>query len=327
MTARGDSLTILIPSFNDWSALQLLLPGIDRALVDSTLHSAWSVSVLIVDDGSTDPLPEDWPGQDFAALQSIEILHLRCNLGHQRAVALGLYHVHEFGDADAVIVMDGDGQDRPRDLPGLLREFESGGRREVIFAARSKRMESLLFQCFYRAYQCVHRVLTGVGVRVGNFSAIPRALLVRLIASPDLWNHYAAAVFRARLPRRLIPLDRGARLQGHSKMNFVSLLTHGLSAISVFSDQVSARLLTASAAFSVLALAAILSSHAIPGWTREMTAWLIGLMVQSLTFAILFAFLIASRRSSAGFILQRDAPYFILGKTPVRRKAPARSAR
>ena len=150
---------------------------------------------------------------------------------------------------------------------------------------------------------------------------------LRLIASPDLWNHYAAAVFRARLPRRLIPLDRGARLQGHSKMNFVSLLTHGLSAISVFSDQVSARLLTASAAFSVLALAAILSSHAIPGWTREMTAWLIGLMLQSLTFAILFAFLIASRRSSAGFILQRDAPYFILGKTPVRSKAPARSAR
>lgn len=323
MTARRDSLTILIPSFNDWPALQLLLPPIDRVLSSS----AWSVSVLIVDDGSTDPVPEDWPGQEFSAIQSIEILHLRCNLGHQRAIALGLYHVHEFGDADAMIVMDGDGQDRPQDLPALLREFEKNGRRDVIFAARSKRMESLLFQGFYRAFQVVHRMLTGIGVRVGNFSAIPRALLVRLVASPDLWNHYAAAVFRARLPRRLVPLDRGARLQGKSKMNFVSLLTHGLSAISVFSDQVSARLLTASAAFSVLSLAAICASGAIPGWTRQTTAWLIGLMLQSLTFAILFAFLIASRRNSAGFILQRDAPYFILGKTPIRSKSPARSAR
>ena len=323
MTARRDSLTILIPSLNDWPALQLLLPGIDRVLASS----AWSVSVLIVDDGSTDPVPEDWPGQSFAAIQSIEILHLRCNLGHQRAIALGLYHVHEFGDADAVIVMDGDGQDRPQDLPALLREFERAGRRDVIFAARSKRMESLLFQGFYRAYQVVHRTLTGIGVRVGNFSAIPRALLVRLVASPDLWNHYAAAVFRARLPRRLIPLDRGARLQGHSKMNFVSLLTHGLAAISVFSDQVSARLLTASAAFSVCALTAICASGAIPGWTTQTTAWLIGLMLQSLTFAILFAFLIASRRSSAGFILQRDAPYFLLGKTSVQSKSPVRSAR
>jgi hypothetical protein len=34
-----------------------------------------------------------------------------------------------------------------------------------------------------------------------------------------------------------------------------------------------------------------------------------------LAFAMLFAFLIASRRSSPGFIAQRDAPYYILGKT------------
>jgi hypothetical protein len=40
-------------------------------------------------------------------------------------------------------------------------------------------------------------------------------------------------------------------------------------------------------------------------------------VVQALTFAILFSFLIASRRSSMSFVLQRDAPYFILGKTTV----------
>jgi hypothetical protein len=45
-------------------------------------------------------------------------------------------------------------------------------------------------------------------------------------------------------------------------------------------------------------------------------------MFQVLTFAILFAFLIARSRSSAGFILQRDAPYFILGKTTVRSAIP-----
>jgi hypothetical protein len=51
---------------------------------------------------------------------------------------------------------------------------------------------------------------------------------------------------------------------------------------------------------------------------------LIGLTVQVLTFAILFAFLIARARSSAAFILQRDAPYFILGKTVVRSTAQPR---
>src|SRR5215470_3813877 len=128
--ARPETLTILIPSFNDWDALRLLLPAIDRAMTGLR----WSVSILIVDDASTEPLPQDWPGQAFTALRSIDILHLRCNLGHQRAVALGLNNVLDYSEASAVVVMDGDGQDRPEDLPRLLREFEAAGRQEVIFA-------------------------------------------------------------------------------------------------------------------------------------------------------------------------------------------------
>jgi hypothetical protein len=301
--------TILIPSFNDWDALGLLLPRIDRAL-DGAGRRA---SVLIVDDASTEELPTNWPGQTFTSIRSVEILHLRCNLGHQRGIAVGLYHIHEFSDAEAVVVMDGDGEDRAEDLPAMLDEYERGACRDVVFAARTKRMESLFFQIFYRIYQAVHRMLTGVEVRVGNFSVIPRATLSRVIASPDLWNHYAAAVYRARVSRRLLPLARGARLTGHSKMNFVSLLMHGLSAMAVFSDQVSARILAASAAFSVVAL-----GLAASGFTNPSTnAMLMVMIVQVLTFAVLFAFVIARARSSAGFILQRDAPYFILGKTEI----------
>ncbi len=321
MAATRQSLVILIPSFNDWDAVRLLLPLVDRALV----HAHRRASVLVVDDASTDPLPERWPGENFSALDSVDVLHLRCNQGHQRAIALGLYHVHEFSDAETVLVMDGDGEDRAEDLSALLAEYESGGRREVVFAARTRRMESFMFQFFYRAYQVVHRVLTGVEVRVGNFSVMSRSALSRIMASPDLWNNYSAAVYRARLPRRQVPLPRGKRLTGKSKMNFVSLLMHALSALSVYSDQVSARLLTASAIFSMLGLAAM-AIHAfipVPGWTSFTTGFLIGLIFQSLTFATLFSFLIASRRNSPGFLLQRDAPYFILGKTPVRIAASA----
>jgi glycosyltransferase involved in cell wall biosynthesis len=313
MPGRG-ALTILIPSFNDWDALRLLLPRIDNAL-DSAGRQA---AILVVDDASTDPLPEHWPSQMYSAIDSVEILHLRCNLGHQRAIALGLYHLHEFSESQAVIVMDGDGEDRAEDLPRMLEAFEGEDGDKVIFAARTKRMESVVFQFFYRLYQAVHRVLTGIEVRVGNFSVMPRRALSRLIASPDLWNHYAAAVYRARISKRLLPLPRGIRLTGTSKMNFVSLLMHGLAAISVFSDQVSARILAASAAFSCVAVGVVLTANI----SRLAAGWLIALMFQVLTFAILFAFLIARSRSSAGFILQRDAPYFILGKTTVRSAIP-----
>lgn len=312
------SLAILIPNFNDWEALGLLLPELDGAV--EGLHHR--VSVLLVDDASNDPMPRDWPGQQFTAIHSVEVLYLRSNQGHQRAIALGLYHLHEFTDASIVVVMDADGEDRAQDIPELLQAFAAGEGTEVVFAARTRRMERLGFRLGYRAYRLIHHALTGVVVQVGNFSVISRPLLARLIAVPDLWNHYAASVYRARLPRRLVTLPRGRRLAGQSKMSFVSLLIHGLSAMSVFSDQVSGRLLTAAGAFAVIAMALIVvtvavrwfTDLAIPGWATFTVGLLLVLVVQSLSFATLFAFLIAGRRSALNFVLARDAPYFILGK-------------
>lgn len=315
MFPRG-FLAILIPSFNDWDALTLLLPRIDRALASIGRRA----SVLIADDASTEDCPPAWGDVRFDSIDSIEILHLRCNLGHQRAIALGLYHLHEFTEASTVMVMDGDGEDRAEDLPALLQAFEAGDGHEMVFAARARRMESLWFQMFYRLYQVIHRALTGIEVRVGNFSVIPRQALQRLIASPDLWNHYAAAAYQARIPRRTLPLARGARLTGASKMNFVSLLMHALSALSVFSGRISARLLAASAAI-VAAAGASIGAGAV---SRSTAMWMIAMAVDALMFAVLFAFLIANRRSSAGFILQRDAQYFILGKTTVAEFRPGR---
>jgi hypothetical protein len=304
--APAKSVLILIPSYNDWDAVRLLLPRIDRAVADS----AWKASVLIVDDASSEPLPGDWPGTKPRALESVSVLHLRCNLGHQRAIALGLYHAHEFTNADAVLVMDGDGEDRAEDMPVLLNECEQNGGTHTVFAARTRRMESWTFQFFYRSYKLIHRALTGVEVRVGNFSLVPRSALTRLMAVSDLWNHYAAAVFRARLPRRLVPLDRGARLAGNSKMNFVSLLIHGLSAISVFADRVSARLLAGSCALAIAGVSLLFFTG-----LNVVAVAVISLAVQTLGFGVFFALTIVSRRSAVTFLLLRDAPHFILGVT------------
>lgn len=300
------SLLILIPCYNDWEAVRLLLPRIDRAVAGSS----WNASVLLVDDASSEPLPGDWPGADLPALESVSVLNLRCNLGHQRAIALGLYHAHEFTNADAVLIMDGDGEDRPEDIPVLLREFALSSGAHTVFAARTRRMESWTFQFFYHAYKLIHLALTGVEVRVGNFSVVSRSALERLMVVSDVWNHYAAAVFRAQLPRRLVPLERGARLAGESRMNFVSLLIHGLSAISVFADRVSARLLAASCVFAIAGVSLLFFTG-----VNAVSVATLALATQTLGFGVLFALTIVSRRSAMNFLLLRDAPHFILGVT------------
>src|SRR5215831_10192822 len=59
---------------------------------------------------------------------------------------------------------------------------------------------------------------------------LPGDFVRRLIVSSHLWNHYAATVVRQRLRLTTVPTVRGRRYQGHSKMNFVSLVRHGISA-------------------------------------------------------------------------------------------------
>ena len=304
-------LAILIPVFNDWNAVALLLPALDHALEDCPLRP----EVLLVNDGSTQALAPGLLVQHFEHLHSVQILHLRRNLGHQRAIAVGLVHIHKHFPCKAVIVMDGDGEDRPRDVARLVNEFSRQSESSIIFAERAKRMENAMFQLCYRLYCAMHWLLTGVRVRVGNFSIVPWQAVERLVVVSELWNHYAAAVFRARLPHRTIPMDRGRRINGESKMNFVALLVHGLSAISVFSDVVSTRLLVmALSGIAVLAGAAgtAMAMHvAIPGWAGYAAAVSLLLLTQALFGAFLLVFTTISARANMSFIPSRDAHHFI----------------
>ena len=73
------------------------------------------------------------------------MLRLRRNLGHQRAIAIGLTYIQaQMTTAyEAVVVMDGDGEDAPEDVPRLLARLEAEGGRSIVFAERTRRSESL----------------------------------------------------------------------------------------------------------------------------------------------------------------------------------------
>ena len=180
-------------------------------------------------------------------------------------------------------------------------------------------MESLSFQLFYRLYRLAHYLLTGVVIRVGNFSMLPPDVLLRLAALPDLWNHYAAAVMRSRVPYEMIALDRGRRYAGESHMRLVTLITHGVSALSVYSDIVGTRLLISSIAlFGALLLGAavVLSKYfithvAITGWTSSMMGIIIAVFFQNVTMVFVSLFGIVARRSENSFIPARDANYYL----------------
>jgi glycosyltransferase involved in cell wall biosynthesis len=100
------NLLVLIPIYNDWEAVWLLLRKIDEVLAGNNLR----FEVLIVDDGSTVRYRRENLGFGWEALDRVRILHLVRNLGHQRAIAIGLMYVRETGRYTSIVIMDGDGR-------------------------------------------------------------------------------------------------------------------------------------------------------------------------------------------------------------------------
>lgn len=320
-TDAAQRATIVIPVYNDWEAAIALLRRLEQVLAGASR----SADVLIVDDGSTDPLPESSLPSDVG-LGTVTILRLRGNLGHQRAIAVGLAHLHAAGGAGPIIVMDGDGEDDPNDVPRLLDRFEAGAGRKLVFALRLRRSEGVVFTFFYHLYRALHRVLTGISVRFGNFSVIPREALDRLVVSPDLWNHYAASVLRARIPIEGVPTARARRFAGRSKMNFIGQVSHGLSALSVFGELIGVRMLVSCFVLFVLflvligagAIAVPASGLELPLWAGLGAALLLILLVQTLLWAVAATLLVLHSRGRSTFLPIRDHVHFVAGTRIVR---------
>ena len=320
-------IAVILPIRDDWTSAAELLQQLAR---EASGHGC-SFHVLLVDDGSSEPC--DVGKFRFASetIGAVTLLRLKRNLGHQRAIAIGLVYTLTEISSDAVVVMDADGEDTAAGVVELIQEFSRAGGSTAVFAERRRRTESLQFRIFYRLYRSLHWLLTGIQVRVGNFSILPRRYLSTIVVLPELWNHYAAAVFKSRLPFAKVPIARGHRIAGTSKMNFVSLVTHGLSAISVFGDLVGARLLLATLTGSVLAGGGILAviaiklftQLAIPGWATYAIGSLVIIMMQLLTMAASMTFFILFNRSNLGFIPSRDAAIFIEDAVVVPQGLPA----
>lgn len=310
------NLVVLIPVHDDWASLERLVPELDAALAAATQPG----QLLLVDDGSPTPVPAGLlAAHTLRAISRVEVLRLRRNLGHQRAIAVGLAYLHEQVASPTVVIMDADGEDRPADVPRLLEAFARTEGRSVVFAERLRRSEGPGFTIGYHLYRLLHRALTGIAVRVGNFSVLPPAGLAALVTASELWSHYAAAVFKLRLPRTLVPTIRGTRYAGRSRMDVTGLMVHGLSAIAVFGDRVGARLLIVVAllvAADGLALAGLLlvrlgTRLTVPPWAAPVSGLLLLVLLQLALMVGVLVFLVLGARSTAIFLPIRDYRFFV----------------
>jgi len=305
------SIVVLMPVFNDWESATKLVKSLAE-----TLRQDYKFVFVLVDDGSFQIAPETLRSQ-----AEVRIIPLVRNFGHQRAIAIGLAWIAEHEqNKDAIIVMDSDGEDDAAGVIALLNQFkQSTGK--IIFASRFKRKESLLFKFSYAVYKLLFRILTGSSISFGNFSLIPRSALNQLVQSPEIWNHYSSGVMRSKMNYSFIPVQRGKRIAGQSSMSFVSLVLHGLSAISVYIDIVAVRLLLTFLILSGLSIIGVLmvlyfrffTGLAIPGWATGAVTGLILIFLQALLISLFLAFIALNYRSQHRIVPVKEYMNYISG--------------
>lgn len=310
-------LRVVVPVFNDWDSFAILLGELDRAAARLPIH----LSVSAIDDGSTAAPPPDFcDPASFTTLDSVEIVHLCSNLGHQRAIAVGLCLAVEDADADAILVMDGDGEDSPGAIDRLLQEAGQDAD-FCIVARRGKRSEKLSFKLSVLLYKLLFKLLTGRQINFGNFCLLSRSYARRLVSVPDLWNNLPVAILRSRLPIKAVAVDRASRYAGQSKMNFTSLVVHGLSGISIFAEVIFVRLLfltLALFALSCVSIPFVLSlrlffppRYATPGWATTVSFGILILLVQALSFTLSFVLMLLNSRVQRLIIPIADYKYYV----------------
>ncbi len=225
------TIIILIPVFNDWESLEKLLQEINENIKS---FADINFECIIVNDASTINMPSFTKPNYF---KSLEILNMKENRGHARCNAFGIRYIFQNKEFQNLILMDGDGEDRPVEIKNLIDKINSNPSRSVV-AKRVQRSEGILFKILYQVHKLITFIFTGKKINFGNFSILTRDDVEKLYSKASLWSSFSGTVKNNLKIYNEINSIRGSRYFGPSKMSFLKLLIHSFSIIAVFKYQV-----------------------------------------------------------------------------------------
>jgi hypothetical protein len=223
--------TILIPIYNDWESLTKLLSNINENIKNI---KETQFDCVIINDCSTITSPKIIvPPQ----INSVKIIHMSKNKGHARCNAFGINYLSSSLNFDYLILMDGDGEDRPEEIKLLVDKIFLEPNKSVV-AKRVKRSDGLVFQLLYRFHKYLTLLTTGQLVNFGNYSCLTKPDLKMLSTKASLWSSYSGS-FKYNIKNyNEVNSIRGMRYFGPTQMSLFKLVIHSFSIIAVFKYRV-----------------------------------------------------------------------------------------
>ena len=219
------NFTLILPMFNDWESLNILIERIENILKKTKYH----FSVIIIDDKSTEKNIYSLNKNSY--FKDIKILKLKKNIGSQKAIATALKYISDNSENfdDKFIIMDSDGEDDPNKLLDLFNALEKNHNIKIATFNRTLRKESLLFSILYEVHLFITFLFTFNYIRFGNFSFITLDIIKKVVTKEELWFAYSATLNKYFDKKFKISAPRKKRISGHSKMSYMNLIKHSIN--------------------------------------------------------------------------------------------------
>lgn len=195
-------VSVVVPLYNEEQSVAML----QRELADAL--TGLDFEIIFVDDGS-----QDETGARIAPSPRTRVLHFEKNAGQSAAIFAGLQAVR----SEVVVLIDGDLQNDPADIPRLLAEISRGA--DLVCGYRARRKDTLLKRITSRVANFVRSRFTRDGVRDTGctLKAMRRDCIEALVPFKGMHRFIPALVKGAGYRLVEIPVNHRPRRFGQSK--------------------------------------------------------------------------------------------------------------
>jgi dolichol-phosphate mannosyltransferase len=205
--ATSTAVSVIVPVFNEEDSMSILQSEL-RAALTGLDHE-----IIFVDDGSTDRTAEKI--EDRA---HVRLLRFEKNRGQSAAIYAGLHAAH----GATIVLIDGDLQNDPADIPRLLEEISRGA--DLVCGYRAKRKDTLAKRLSSRIANFVRSRFTKDGVRDTGctLKAMRRECIRTIVPFKGMHRFIPALVKGAGYRLVEIPVNHRPRRFGRTKYGFGS---------------------------------------------------------------------------------------------------------
>lgn len=228
MPHASPAVSVVVPCYR----CDLYLEELCRRLHQALGERPGGYEVILVNDGS--------PAKDWEVIQKLAESHdqvrgldLSRNFGQHYAITAGL----DVSRGQWIVVMDGDLQDEPEEIPRLLAAAEEGF--ESVLARRASRRDGFLRRFFSRAFYALLGYLTDTyqDAAIANFGVYHRKVIDAVRKMPESLRYFPVMVRWVGFRITTVDVTHQPRIGSASSYNLVRMLKLAGNVMVAFSEK------------------------------------------------------------------------------------------